>query len=76
VLDALGIGPGGPPPPPDEVAAPVKGTQNPAGDECIRGINLVPIYVEIDPERRVPDENRSNNRVQFTVAIDCSNIAR
>jgi len=46
------------------------------GDECKRGVNLVPIYVEIDPERTIPDENRTNNRVQFTVAIDCSNFAR
>ena len=36
-----------------------------SGDECRRGVNLVPVYIEIDPERAVPDENRSNNRVQF-----------
>jgi hypothetical protein len=46
------------------------------GDECKRGVNLVPIYIEIDPERDIPNENRTNNRVQFTVAIDCSNVAR
>lgn len=45
-------------------------------DECVRGINLVPVYIEIDPERRIKNENRSNNRVQFTVAIDCSNVGR
>jgi hypothetical protein len=46
------------------------------GDECKRGVNLVPIYLEVDPDRRIKNENRSNNRVQFTVAIDCSNVAR
>jgi len=46
------------------------------GDECKRGVNLVPIYIELDPERAIRDENRANNRVQFTVAIDCSNVAR
>jgi len=45
-------------------------------DECIRGINLVPVYLEIDPQRHIPEENRSNNKVQIMVAIDCSNIAR
>jgi hypothetical protein len=45
-------------------------------DECVRGINLVPVYVEIDPERKIVNENRSNNRVQFTVAIDCSNVGK
>jgi peptidoglycan hydrolase-like protein with peptidoglycan-binding domain len=46
------------------------------GDECKRGVNLVPIYIEIDPERAIPNENRTNNRVQFTVSIDCSNVAK
>ena len=46
------------------------------GDECKRGVNLVPIYLEVDPDRQIKNENRSNNRVQFTVAIDCSNVAR
>jgi hypothetical protein len=68
LLEALGRGPRDDVPPPEARA--------PVGDECIRGVNLVPIYVELDPERQIPDENRSNNRVQFTVAIDCSNVAR
>lgn len=64
-----------PEPGPGPVVAP-SAVISTGGDECVRGINLVPIYIEIDPERQIPDENRSNNRVQFTVAIDCSNVAR
>jgi formylglycine-generating enzyme required for sulfatase activity len=45
-------------------------------DDCARGINLVPLYLEIDPDRQIPGENRSNNRAQFIVAIDCSNVAK
>jgi hypothetical protein len=55
---------------------PPAATHASGGSECTRGINLVPIYLEIDPERKIEDENTSNNRVQFTVAIDCKNIAR
>jgi hypothetical protein len=68
LLEALGIGLEPPPPPPPPRSA--------GGDECIKGINLVPVYVEIDPLREIDGEDRSNNRVQFTVAIDCSNVAR
>lgn len=67
LLEALGIGLE-PPPPPPRVGG--------GGDECSKGINLVPVYVEIDPLREIDGEDRSNNRVQFTVAIDCSNVAR
>jgi hypothetical protein len=74
LLDALGIGKE---PPPGPVPAPIAtGSTKTGRDECIRGINLVPIYLEIDPERQIPDEDRSNNRVQFTVAIDCSHVAK
>ena len=69
LLEALGI-PDEPLPPPPTASG------GAASSECIRGINLVPIYLEIDPLRQIPNEERSNNRVQFTVAIDCSNVAR
>jgi hypothetical protein len=72
ILEALGVGPEPAPPPPVVTG----GTRGPSGDECIRGINLVPIYLEIDPERAIENEDRSNNRVQFTVAIDCSHVAK
>jgi hypothetical protein len=72
LFEALGI-------PAPDVPPPGHGDTGPAiggADECRRGVNLVPVYVEIDPERAIPDENRSNNRVQFTVAIDCSTVAK
>jgi hypothetical protein len=71
LLEALGIPAGDEPPGHSD-----GGTAVGIGDECRRGVNLVPVYIEIDPERAIPDEVRSNNRVQFTVAIDCSNVAR
>jgi len=63
---------------PEEAGEQPTGSPGPigGGDECIRGVNIVPVYIEIDPERKIEGENRSNNRVQFTVAIDCSNIAK
>lgn len=74
LLDALGIGPEPPPPSPSPIVT--GDIRRPGGDECIRGINLVPVYLEIDPERAIENEDRSNNRVQFTVAIDCSHVAK
>ena len=44
--------------------------------ECIKGLNYVPIYVEIDPKRKIRNEKRNNNKVQFTVEIDCTSVAR
>jgi hypothetical protein len=45
-------------------------------NECVRGYNYVPVYIEIDPERDIENENTSNNRVQFTVEIDCGGVAK
>jgi hypothetical protein len=45
-------------------------------NECVRGYNYVPVYIEIDPERAVENENAANNRVQFTVEIDCGGVAK
>jgi hypothetical protein len=71
LLEALAIGVGEE----DVDSAAITGSVG-GGDECKRGVNLVPIYLEVDPDRQIKNENRSNNRVQFTVAIDCSNVAR
>ena len=69
LLDALGVG--------DSVVAEEQVVHNVVGsDECIKGVNYVPVYIEIDPLRGIQNENRSNNRVQFTVEIDCTSVAR
>jgi peptidoglycan hydrolase-like protein with peptidoglycan-binding domain len=72
LLEALGAGGEGES---EEIDTATTGSVG-GGDECKRGVNLVPIYLEVDPDRKIMNENRSNNRVQFIVAIDCSNVAR